>query len=230
VAHSGPIRTTEEGEEGTAIRFADPDGNPLELWAPARLPEGVMDEPSSVGVGLINAAVLESRDLDRSAEFYGRYCGLEALENADVAEDTMVLPFKGYGRLVLKRVDQLGDRTTGHALYRALHTALFIREDQFMPSMERMWRELPEWDFDPEKLPTLSAEEAGALPARTCIHGSPIGPHWKETIGRGDSFADWDTNVFHFVGATPVNGSLVSLEGVSQESYMEGRGRWTPEG
>jgi len=229
VAHSDPLRTSEEGEEGTAIRFADPDGNQLEFWAPARMPDGAMSEPSSVGVGLINAAIFESRDLDRSVDFYGRYCGLEALKNADIAQDTAVLPLGGVGRIVLKQVDRLGNRTTGHAIYRALHTALLIPEDDFMPAMEQMWRDLPEWDFDPNAMPTLSAAEAGAMPARTCIHGSPIGPHWKETIGRGDSFCDWDTNVFHLVGGAAVSGSSVLLTPVEQERYLEGRGRWTPD-
>jgi catechol 2,3-dioxygenase-like lactoylglutathione lyase family enzyme len=229
VSHTPPTRTAEEGEEGTAIRFPDPDGNQLEFWAPARMPEGVMEGASSAGVGLINAAVFESRNLDRSTDFYGRYCGLDTLHNADVAQDTVVLPLAGWGRLVFKRVDRLGVRTTGHAVYRALHTAMVIGDEQFMPAMDRMWRELPEWDFDPEAMPRLSAEEAGALPARTCIHGSPIGPRWKSTLGRGDSFCDWDTNVFHFVGGTPVNGSMVSFKGVEQERYLEGRGPWMPD-
>src|SRR5437016_6602471 len=34
VGHSAPTRTAENGEEGAAIRFADPDGNKLEFWAP----------------------------------------------------------------------------------------------------------------------------------------------------------------------------------------------------
>src|SRR5439155_9052748 len=93
----------------------------------------------------------------------------------------------------------------------------------FMPALERMYRELPEWDFDPEALPTMSPEEAGALPARTCIHGSPIGPEWKRTVGRGDSFCDPDNNGYHFVGAAPVGGSMRSFEPVSQRTYLKGR-------
>src|SRR6266545_4910218 len=42
IAHTDPIRTTEEGQEGTAIRFVDPDGNHYEFWAPVHMPAGAM--------------------------------------------------------------------------------------------------------------------------------------------------------------------------------------------
>ena len=34
IVHSEPIKTAAEGEEGTVIYFADPDGNQYEFWAP----------------------------------------------------------------------------------------------------------------------------------------------------------------------------------------------------
>ena len=223
VAHSGPIKTSEEGEDGIAINFADPDGNGLQLWAPARLPDGAMHNESPAKVGRISTAAFESRDLARTADFYGRFCGLDPLHSADLARDTIVFPLAGAGRLVFKEVERLGNRTLGHAVYRALHTALVVRQDEFMPAMEQMYRELPEWDFDPEALPSLTSAEAGALPARTCIHGSPQGPGWKRTLGRGDSFCDWDTNGYHFVAGAPVDGSMTAFEPVSQNSFLEGR-------
>ena len=223
VAHGGPIRTSEVGEPGVAIRFADPDDNQLELWAPDRMPAGAMDSTSSAKVGCISAATYESRDLAKTADFYSRFCGLDPLRSADVAKDTLVLPLAGAGRLVFKQVDSLGDRTLGRAVYRAMHTAMVVRDDEFVPAMRRMWDELPEWDFDPDDLPTLSAAEAGALPARTCIHGSPIGPEWKRTVGRGDSFCDWDTNGFHFAAAAPVGGSMTTFEPVSQRRFLTER-------
>jgi catechol 2,3-dioxygenase-like lactoylglutathione lyase family enzyme len=221
VPHSGPIRTSEVGEDGTAIRFADPDGNALELWAPARMPAGAMDDVTSAGVGSIAGATYECRDLGKTADFYSRYCGLDALQSADVAKDTVVFPLAAAGRIAFKQVDRLGDRTCGRALYRALHTAFIVRDDEFMLTLDHMYAELPEWDFDPDNLPNLSAEEAGALPARTGIHGNPIGPEWKRTLGRGDSFFDWDTNCYHFVAAAPVDGSMASFEPVSQRQYLE---------
>ena len=112
---------------------------------------------------------------------------------ATLSPSEYVYRSRNTGRLVFKQVDRLGNRTLGHAFYRALHTALVVQADEFMPAMERMYAELPEWDFDPDNMPTLSAEEAEALPARTCIHGSPQGPGWKRTLGRGDSFCDPDT-------------------------------------
>jgi predicted enzyme related to lactoylglutathione lyase len=223
VAHTDPIRTSELGEDGTAIRFSDPDGNSLEFWAPARMPEGAMLGESSAKVGRVAAATFESRDLGKTTDFYSRYCGLDPLQSADVAGDTVVFPFAGAGRLVFKRVDQLGNRTLGHAVYRAMHTAMVVRDKEFMPAMERMWAELPEWDFDPDDLPTLTPEQAGALPPRTCIHGSPIGPEWKRRVGRGDSFCDGDTNGFHFVAGAPVGGSMVAFEGVGQRVFLEAK-------
>jgi predicted enzyme related to lactoylglutathione lyase len=220
VGHSGPLHTSEEGEDGVAINFTDPDGNALQFWAPTRLPDGAMEPESPAKVGRLAAAAFESRDLARTADFYGRYCGLDPLESADVASDTAVFPLAGAGRLVFKKADRLGDRTLGHAVYRALHTALVVRDDEFMPAMERMYADLPEWDFDPEALPDLTADEAAALPARTCIHGSPQGPGWKKALGRGDSFVDWDTAGFHFVAAKPADGSMVSFEGVPQLSLL----------
>ncbi|MPZ16045.1 MAG: hypothetical protein GEU73_16760 [Chloroflexi bacterium] len=223
VPHSGPIRTSEDGEDGRAIRFADPDGNQLEFWAPSRMPDGAMDGETPAKVGRISAAVFASRDLGRAADFYSRYCRLDALRSDDVSEETLVLPLAAGGRLVFKQVEALGNRTLGHCVYRALHTALVVRDDEFLPSLERMYRDLPEWDFDPEDPPTLSHVEAGVLPARTCIHGSPIGPEWKRSVGRGDSFCDWDTNGYHFVGAAPVDGSMASFEPVSQRVFLERR-------
>ena len=221
VAHSGAIRTSEEGEPGTAIRFADPDGNQLELWAPETLPEGAMANETTAKVGRIASAALESRDLDRTSDFYTKYCALEPLRTSELGRDTAVFPLAAGGRLVFKRVEKMGNRTQGHAVYRALHQALVVRDEDFLPALERMYVDLPEWDHDPSSLGILSAEEAEALPARTGIHGNPIGPEWKRAFGHGDSFYDWDTNTFHFVNANPVGGSMATYENVSQQPYLE---------
>ena len=223
VAHSGAVKTSEEGEEGTAIRFADPDGNPLELWAPTRLPEGAMHGETSAKVGRIAAAAFETRDLARTIDFYSTYCGLDPLRSSDVAADTAVFPLAAGGRLVFKKVDKLGLRTGGHWLYHALHTALVVRDEEFAPALDRMYRDLPESDYDPDVAPTFTPEEAETMPARTGIHGNPGGPEWKRALGRGDSFYDWDTNIFHFVGGQPVGGSMAVYEPVSQRLLMERR-------
>ncbi len=223
IAHSGALRTSEAGEPGTAIRFADPDDNQLELWAPAKLPEGAMANESSAKVGRIAAATLESRDLDRTSDFYSKFCALEPLRSQEVGRDSVVLPLAGGGRLAFNRVDTLGDRTQGHALYRALHQALVVRDEEFLPALQRMYAALPEWDHDPDVTGALPKADAEALPARTGIHGNPIGPSWKQAFGHGDSFYDWDTNTFHFVNANPVGGSMANYEGVSQQPYVAQR-------
>ena len=43
IPHSGAIRTAADGDDGTIIYFADPDGNQYEFWAPSRMPEGAME-------------------------------------------------------------------------------------------------------------------------------------------------------------------------------------------
>ena len=223
VPHTDPIRTSEEGEDGSAIRFTDPDGNALELWAPVRMPDGAMEGETSAKVGRIASAMFESRDLGKTTDFYSRFCGLDPLRSDDLAGDTVVFPLGAAGRLAFKQVERLAGRTGGHAVYRALHTALVVRDDEFVPTLERMYRELPEWDFDPATPPTLTPQEAGALSARTGIHGNPIGPEWKGTFGRGDSFWDWDTNGYHFVAGSPVRGSMASFEPASQRKFLEVR-------
>ncbi len=223
VTHSGAVTTGEEGEEGTAIRFTDPDGHLLEFWAPDRLPAGAMHNETPAKVGRVAAAAFESRDLTRTADFYSTYCGLDPLRSGDVAADTVVFPLTAGGRLVFKQADNLGLRTGGHWLYHALHTALVVRDAEFNSVLDHMYRDLPESDYDPDQPPTFTPDEAEAMPARTGIHGNPGGPRWKHAIGRGDSFYDWDTNLFHFVGANPVNGSMAIFDPVSQRVLMERR-------
>ncbi|MSQ23348.1 MAG: VOC family protein [Chloroflexi bacterium] len=224
IAHSGAIRTSDEGEPGTAIRFADPDGNQLALWAPARLPDGAMANETTAKVGRIAGALLEARDLGKTADFYSTYCGVDPLPSGDVERDTVVFPLAAGGRLAFKKVDSLGNRTAGHAVYRALHQALVIRDEDFLPALEHMYRDLPEWDHDPSAIGTVSVDESASLPARTGIHGNPIGPEWKKAFGRGDSFYDWDENTFHFVNANPKQGSsMATYESVSQRTYVDQR-------
>jgi predicted enzyme related to lactoylglutathione lyase len=220
VRHSDPIRTREEGEDGTAIRFTDPDGNELEFWAPARMPEAAMHNESPLKVGRIAAATYASRDLARTADFYRRYCGLDPIQSPDLAQDTLVFPLASAGRVIFKKVDQLGARTGCQVVYRALHTALVVRQDEFMSTLQGMYRELPEWDYDPDEPPPHSIDEAHAMPARTGIHGNPTGPDWKRAVGRGDSFFDWDANCFHFVPGAPQDDSMAIFDIVPQEDMV----------
>ena len=43
IPHTGPVKTADNGDDGTAICFADPDGNQYEFWAPANMPQGAME-------------------------------------------------------------------------------------------------------------------------------------------------------------------------------------------
>jgi hypothetical protein len=110
---------------------------------------------------------------------------------------------------VLKQVEELPLRTVGHTGWSTLHTALAVREDEFMSAYQRLWGTLPEWDFDVTTLHTLSREEAESLPARTGVHGGFDIP-WKEALGRGQTVYDWDTDAMHLYPAIPHDGSMAT--------------------
>ncbi|HZT08010.1 MAG TPA: VOC family protein [Chloroflexota bacterium] len=219
VPHSDAMRTSEEGEDGIAIRFEDPDGNQLEFWAPDRLPQGAMEDETAVKVGRVAGALFESRDLARTADFYTRYCGVDPVSNADLPHDVLVLKLAAGGRIAFKKVDALSGRTGGHI--HPLHTALVVRDDEMMQVYRRMWDELVEWDHDPTIRRLLPDEEAQSLPARTGIHGSPSGQPWRTGFGRGDSFWDWDTNAFHWVPGAPIDGSMTTFKALSPYPYID---------
>jgi extradiol dioxygenase family protein len=203
VPHTDPIRTSAEGQEGTAIRFADPDGNQLEFWAPARMPAGAMAGATPVGVGRISHAVYESRDLGRTADFFDRFASLDPIKSADIEKDTLAMPLAGGGRIVYHRVDELGPLTLARAAG-GPHAALTVRDEDFWGNYRRMWGTLTEGER-----PEAEAVQAdfAALPARTVMHGSGGGRRWFKMFGRGDDFYDWDANAFHFIGSVGMDQS-----------------------
>ncbi len=196
IPHSDPIRTAAEGDEGTTIYFADPDGNQYEFWAPMKMPEGAMEIATSEKVGRISHAVYGSRDLARTAAFFEKYCGMQPIQSPTIAEGMLVLRLRAGARLVYKLVDQVDERIAGHSPWWDMHTALLVREEEFLPNYRRMWEGLP--------------EEAG------------VGYKWKEIYQRGDEFYDWDGHAFHFFGGIPLknDGSLALYEGKEQEEYL----------
>ena len=222
VPHSGPVRTAAEGDEGTAIYFEDPDGNQFEFWAPARMPQGAMEVCTPLNVGRVSSVVYGSRDLQRTAAFFDRFCDLRPLDSSEVPEDTLVLPLQGGGRMVYNLTDAVDDRTNGHGPWYALHAALTVREDTFFPNYRRMWDGLPEEAGVKENLDLTMAEEDD-LPARTGLHSSPVGRRWKEPYERGDEFYDWDGHAFHFVGGTPTrsDGSLAVYRPKEAGEYLK---------
>lgn len=217
-AHLDPVRTSAMGEDGTAVRWQDPDGNQFEFWAPDVLPEGAMAGCGRERIGRISHAVLESRDLDRTAAFFDRYCALVPQKSADIPADTLVLPLAAGGRLVFQRVAELQGRTTGCGLPDT-HTALLVRSDDFFANYARLWAELPEWDRD--LLAGKPIENPEHLPACTALHPSSGGRDFKRLTQRGDDWFDWDTNLFHFYGGTPVGASLAVYEGHSIQYYIK---------
>lgn len=216
--HSEPIRTSAEGDTGATIYWQDPDGNQFEFWAPDELPAGAMSGCGPERVGRISHGVFESRDLDRTASFFARYCGIHPIRDRRLAEDTLVLRLAAGARLIFRKVDELQGRTTGCGLPDT-HTALTVRTEEFFPNYRRLWAELREWDFDP--LGQQPLENGGALPARTVLHPSPAGRRFKDLTQRGDDFFDWDTNLFHFYGGTPLGDSMAVYEGQSTEYYIQ---------
>src|SRR2546425_4823388 len=221
IPHTKPIQTAAEGDEGTTIYFADPDGNQYEFWAPVHMPEGAMEICTSEKVGRISHAVYGSRDLARTAAFFDKYCGLQPVNNPTIAEGMLVLRLRAGGRIIYKLVDRVDERVAGHGSWWDMHTALTVRENEFLPNYQRMWEGLPEEENAKEKL-SESVEQQDALPARTGLHRSPVGYKWKEIYQRGDEFYDWDGHAFHFYGGIPLkeDGSLALYRGKEQEEYL----------
>jgi catechol 2,3-dioxygenase-like lactoylglutathione lyase family enzyme len=219
VVHTAPVHTSAEGERGTAVYWLDVDGNQFEFWAPDRIAPGVMDDVGPLRIGRPSHVAYASRDLQRTIAFFGRYCGLQPLKSADVPADTVVFPLASAGRLVFKSANEPGARASGRGVFSDCHTALVVREEDFWPSHERMWAELPEWEFDMQT--RRFAGDGIDLPARTLMHASPNGMRFKAAFGRGDDWLDPDANLFHFVGATPRDGSLLHYERHFLDDYMD---------
>jgi len=221
IPHSEAIATASDGDEGTVIYFADPDGNQYEFWAPAQMPEGAMEIATRENVGRISHCVFGARELARNAVFFEKYCGIEAEQNARVGEGTLVLRLRAGGRLIYKLVDKVDERVSGHGTWWDMHTALTVRQEEFLPNYRRMWNGIAEEKAYKADI-NLSLEEQEALPARTGLHRSPVGLRWKEICSRGDEFYDWECHSFHFIGGKPLGpgGSMARYEAIEQEEYL----------
>jgi predicted enzyme related to lactoylglutathione lyase len=215
--HADPVRTSMLGENGIAIRWQDPDGNQFEFWAPDELPDGAMERCGAERIGRISHAILESRDLDRTAAFFEKYCRLDRLQCADIAPDLLVLPLAAGGRLAFQRVSELQGRTTGCGLPDT-HTALLVRDEDYFSSYQRLWNDLPELDHD--VFVGRASDNPGELTPCTVLHPSRGGRAFKQLTGRGDDWFDWDTNLFHFFGGKPIGQSLAIYEGRSIQDYI----------
>ncbi len=225
IPHSEPVRISNEGDEGLAIYFEDPDGNQYEFWAPVNMPDGAMEVCTSLKVGRISHMVFGSRNLERTAAYFKQYCGLKQVDSPEIPEDTLVLRLLGGGRLVYKLLDSVDVRAVGHGPWYDMHTALTIRAEEYLTNYQRLWDGLPEEKDAKENL-TQSLEEQDALPARTGLHRNPWGREWKQTFNRGDEFYDWDGHGFHFVGGIPLkdDGSLTLYRGKESGDYLKERG------
>ena len=222
IPHSQPISVTTEGDQGTSIHFEDPDGNQYEFWAPIHMPDGAMEVCTKLKVGRISHAVYGSRDLERTAAFFKKYCGLNQMDSPEIPEDTLVLRLLAGARIIYKRVDQVDLRIAGHRPMWDMHTALTVRHDEFFTNYRRLWDGLPEEKDTKENL-ALPLEEEDNLPARTALHPSPAGRKWKEVYQRGDDFFDWDGHLFHFYGGIPLreDGSLAVYQAKEQMDYLK---------
>jgi catechol 2,3-dioxygenase-like lactoylglutathione lyase family enzyme len=180
-----------------------------------------MDIATEEGVGRISHAVFGARDLAKNAAFFAKYCGIEPEQNSKTAEGTLVLRLRAGGRLVYKLVDKVDERVSGHGTWWDMHTALTVRQEEFLPDYRRMWEGIPEEKAYKADL-NLSLEEQEALPARTGLHRSPVGIRWKEICSRGDEFYDWDCHSFHFIGGKPLapDNSMARYEAIEQEDYL----------
>jgi len=203
--HTDPMVVSHEGEEGTVVYFADPDGNQYELWAPVNMPPAAMEADNPVRIGRVSHVVLESRDLQRTYNFMNDFCALDTIENADLEEGTMVFRLGAGGRIIYKEVDELNDRTGTHNKWVGQHAALLLKNDEFIPAYQHMWEKLPESQHRrfQEDLP-----DEESMPPRTELHGLIALREREAKFARGTAFYDWDANTFHFSGGIPQDGSM----------------------
>ena len=222
IAHSDPVQTMAEGDDGTAVYFQDPDGNQFEFWAPVNMPKGAMEVSTAARVGRVSSATLGSRNLQRTAAFFSDYCDLKPIESPEIPEDSVAFALAGGGRIVYHLVDEVDERLTGHGPWYALHAALTVAEDAFFPNYRRMWEGIPEEAAAKEDL-GLPREQEDALAARTGLHSSPTGRRWKQTYERGDEFYDSDGHAFHFVGGirTASDDSLAVYRPKEASAYLK---------
>ncbi|HUK37050.1 MAG TPA: VOC family protein, partial [Vicinamibacterales bacterium] len=89
--YAEPARTSAYGEPGTLVAWEDPDGNQFEFWAPDVLPDGAMTDCGPERVGRISHGIFESRDLERTAAFFARWCTTERVSTPELAPNTLVL-------------------------------------------------------------------------------------------------------------------------------------------
>jgi hypothetical protein len=185
------------------------------------MPEGAMEICTSEKVGRISHVVHGARELQRTAAFFEKYCGIQPLQDSRIAEGTLVLRLRAGARIVYKLVNRVDERVSGHGTWWDMHTALTVRQEEFLPNYRRMWEGIPEEKGYKADL-NLSLEQQEALPARTGLHRSPVGIKWKEICERGDEFYDWDCHSFHFMGGKPLksDGSMSLYEAVEQEEYL----------
>jgi catechol 2,3-dioxygenase-like lactoylglutathione lyase family enzyme len=203
VQHSQAVKTSEAGEEGTAIYFMDRDGNQFEFWAPRQLPPGAMESDNPLRVGRISHAVVESRDLSRTAEFHARLNGIDPIRNDDVAKHLLPLRLAGGGRLVYKHVGKLYERTCGHNIWKGAHLAFTVPDDEFVDSYNRFWANLPECERGFAN--GAEALDENVLMPRTELHGVINVFGKPDAKKRGTYIYDPDTTGFHLMGGIPLD-------------------------
>jgi catechol 2,3-dioxygenase-like lactoylglutathione lyase family enzyme len=219
LAHSDVVEHDGYGEPGCSLYFCDPDGNQYEFWGPDEMPRGAMEADNPTRVGRISHAVLESRDLQRSAEFYSTFCGARPMEPTQ--DGRLALKLAGGGLLVFEQVDELSDRTGGHNHWRGQHIALTVHDDQFVASYQRFWDTLPESEYVPYSGDGPPGNERDQ-PPRTELHGLQARGERANVLGRGTFVYDWDGNNFHLVGGIPLDGSMAHYElGRDEKAQIE---------
>src|SRR5438309_2116738 len=150
----------------------------------------------------IDHYVVGSNDLDRWADFEQKVVGSRPLPSEGPEDRPRFILFQDITPCchhgAMRSPEPLppsagpgkGLPTGGWGKLQAAHAALVVQDQDFWPNYERMWAELPEWEYDRERRQFIGS--GPDLPARTARHGSPAGVQWFEIRGRGDDWYDWD--------------------------------------
>ena len=176
---SDPVRTSSAGgcRDCRSIGKIPTATRSRSYGAPDVRLEGAMAGCAGERIGRISHGVFESRDLERTAAFYRRFCDLEPVRNDDVAEDILALRLGAGGRLIFQRVDELGGRTTGLGL-RDAHTALLVHEDRLLSQLPAAVGSFTRVGLRSQRR-SAADRKREALPARTVLHPSPAGRRFR---------------------------------------------------
>ena len=155
-----------------------------------------------------------------------------------------MLRLRAGARIVYKLVDRVDERVSGHGTWWDMHTALTVREEEFLPNYRRMWEGIPEEEGYKADLNLTWKNKKLFRRARVCI-GVPSASSGNRSVIAAMSSTIGTAHSFHFMGGKPLKAWLDGVirghgtgriftrarrvaQKSAQPGLMEGLGRENP--